>query len=80
MAWSYRKRIKVIPGVHLNFSKRGISTSIGVKGLSVNLSSSGTKLNTNFLGFSNSYRLSGSSSPRTPSQFYPEPEPFYTVL
>ncbi|WP_238590569.1 DUF4236 domain-containing protein [Chryseobacterium cucumeris] len=24
MAWSYRKRIKVIPGVHLNFSKRGI--------------------------------------------------------
>lgn len=80
MAWSYRKRIKIIPGVHLNFSKRGISTSIGVKGMSVNLSSSGTRLNTNFSGFSNSYRLSGSSSPKTPSQSYPEPQPFYTEL
>jgi hypothetical protein len=80
MAWSYRKRIKIIPGIHLNFSKRGISTSIGVKGMSVNLSSSGTRLNTNFSGFSNSYRLSGSSSPRTPSQSYPDPQPFYTEL
>ena len=80
MAWSYRKRIKIIPGVHLNFSKRGISTSIGVKGMSVNLSSSGTRLNTNFLGFSNSYKLSGSSSPRTSPQSYPELQPFYTEL
>ncbi|WP_306352156.1 DUF4236 domain-containing protein [Flavobacterium sp. '19STA2R22 D10 B1'] len=46
MAWSYRKRIKIIPGIHLNFSKRGISTSIGVKGASLNISSSGTYLNT----------------------------------
>lgn len=80
MAWSYRKRIKIIPGVHLNFSKRGISTSIGVKGMSVNLSSSGTRLNTNFSGFSNSYRLSGSSSPRASSQSYPESQSFYTEL
>lgn len=40
MAWSYRKRIKVIPGVHLNFSKKGISTSIGIKGASINFSGS----------------------------------------
>lgn len=80
MAWSYRKRIKIIPGVHLNFSKRGISTSIGVKGASLNFSSSGTRLNTNVLGFSNSYRLSDSSSPRIPSQFKPEPQSFYTDL
>ncbi|CAM3143236.1 DUF4236 domain-containing protein [Chryseobacterium flavum] len=79
MAWSYRKRIKIIPGVHLNFSKRGISTSIGIKGTSLNFSSSGTRLNSNFLGFSNSYRLSGSSSSIS-SQSYPEPQPFYTEL
>lgn len=66
MAWSYRKRIKIIPGVHLNFSKRGISTSIGVKGASLNFSSSGTRLNTSILGFSNSYQISGSSSSRSP--------------
>jgi len=79
MAWSYRKRIKIVPGVHLNFSKRGISTSIGVKGTSLNFSPSGTRVNSNFLGFSNSYRLSGSSS-RISSQSYPELQPFYTEL
>lgn len=74
MAWSYRKRIKIVPGVHLNFSKRGISTSIGVKGASVNFSSSGTRLNTNVLGFSNSYQISESSSSRSPQ---PQSQPLF---
>ncbi|WEK71213.1 MAG: DUF4236 domain-containing protein [Candidatus Chryseobacterium colombiense] len=80
MTWSYRKRIKIIPGVHLNFSKKGISTSIGVKGVSLNFSSSGTRINTNVLGFSNSYKLSGSSPQRSKSQYFPEPQPLYTAL
>lgn len=70
MAWSYRKRIKVIPGVHLNFSKRGISTSIGVKGASINFSKSGTTVTTNALGFSNRYKL---SSPQPRSRPNPTP-------
>jgi hypothetical protein len=45
MGWSYRKRIKVLPGIHLNISKRGISTTIGKRGASVNFSSSGTRVN-----------------------------------
>lgn len=45
MGWSYRKRIKVLPGIHLNVSKRGISTTIGKRGTSVNFSSSGTRVN-----------------------------------
>lgn len=45
MGWSYRKRIKVLPGIHLNVSKRGISTTIGKRGASVNFSSSGTRIN-----------------------------------
>ncbi|MBW3522297.1 MULTISPECIES: DUF4236 domain-containing protein [unclassified Chryseobacterium] len=80
MGWSYRKRIKIIPGVHLNISKRGISTSIGIKGASFNFSSSGTRLNTSVLGFSNSYKISGSSSQRNTSQSYPDPQPLYTQL
>lgn len=80
MAWSYRKRIKIIPGVHLNISKRGISTSIGIKGASLNFSSSGTRLNTNVLGFTNSYRISGSSSQRPSSLPNPDPQPLYTEL
>jgi len=45
MAWSYRKRIKIIPGIHLNLSKSGISTSIGVRGANVTIGKSGTYLN-----------------------------------
>lgn len=37
MTWRFRKRIKVLPGVHLNIGKRGISTSIGVRGASVTI-------------------------------------------
>ncbi|MBV8327792.1 DUF4236 domain-containing protein [Chryseobacterium sp.] len=59
MGWSFRKRIKVIPGVHLNLSKRGISTSVGVKGANVNFSKYGTTVSTTILGFSTRYKLSG---------------------
>ncbi len=45
MAWSFRKRIKLIPGVHLNLSKSGISTSIGFRGASMTFGNSGTYLN-----------------------------------
>lgn len=36
MGWSFRKSIKVAPDVRINFSKSGVSTSIGVKGLTYN--------------------------------------------
>ena len=45
MGWGYRKRKQILPGVWLNFSKRGISTTIGKRGASVNFGSSGTYLN-----------------------------------
>lgn len=80
MAWSYRKRIKIIPGIHLNISKNGVSTSIGVKGSSLNFSSSGTRLNTNILGFSNSNKISGSTKQITPSNFNPNLEYSYSEL
>lgn len=47
MGWSYRKRIKVLPGIHLNISQKGVNTTIGKCGASVNFSSRGTRLNTN---------------------------------
>lgn len=45
MAWTYRKRIKIIPGVHLNISRKGISTNIGVRGASVTFGHDGTYVN-----------------------------------
>ncbi len=50
MAWSFRRRIKIIPGVRLNLSKSGISTSIGVRGANVTLGKFGTYLNTGIPG------------------------------
>lgn len=45
MGWGYRKRKQILPGVWLNFSKRGISTTIGKRGASVNFGSRGSFLN-----------------------------------
>jgi Protein of unknown function (DUF4236) len=65
MAWSYRKRIKIIPGVYLNVSKKGISTSIGVRGASVTFGQNGTYLNTGIPGTGLSHRQK-ISSPSVP--------------
>ena len=50
MAWNYRKRIKIAPGVHLNLSKRGISASVGPKGAKVTFGKGGTYLNKSIPG------------------------------
>ena len=61
MAWSYRKRIKIIPGIHLNFSRSGISTSIGVRGANVTIGKSGTYINQSIpgLGIYKRQKISG---------------------
>ncbi|MEN2399938.1 DUF4236 domain-containing protein [Flavobacterium sp. MC2016-06] len=74
MAWSFRKRIKVIPGVHLNFSKSGITTSIGVKGANMTFGKSGTYLNTSVpvLGINNRQKLSGFDRNPEPEIYNPQ--------
>lgn len=46
----FRRKAKIFPGVFLNFSKSGISTTLGVPGASVNLGKQGAYLNTGILG------------------------------
>ena len=41
MAWRFQRRVKIIPGVRLNLSKSGISTSVGVRGASMTFGKSG---------------------------------------
>jgi hypothetical protein len=50
MALKFRRRQKLFPGVYLNFSSRGISTTVGVKGLNINLGSKGAYINTGIPG------------------------------
>lgn len=65
MGWSFRRRIKVIPGVYLNVSKRGVSTTVGVRGASLTLRSDGTYANVGIpgTGIYNRQKVSGSSTP-----------------
>lgn len=64
MAWNYRKRIKIAPGVHLNFSKNGISTSIGPKGAKVTFGKNGTYMSTSIpgTGLYSRQKISGTGS------------------
>ena len=50
MALNFRKRIKIAPGVHLNLSKGGVSTSVGPRGAKVTFGKKGTFLHTGIPG------------------------------
>lgn len=50
MSINFRKRKKIMPGVYLNFSKKGISTTIGPRGANVNVGKKGAFLNTGIPG------------------------------
>src|SRR5436190_12244342 len=45
MGWSFRKSVKILPGVRLNLSKRGVGVSAGVRGFRVSSGPRGTELN-----------------------------------
>jgi hypothetical protein len=32
MGWRFRRSVKILPGIRLNFSRSGVSTSVGVRG------------------------------------------------
>jgi len=50
MGWSFRRRIKVIPGVYLNVSKRGVSATVGVRGASLTFRDDGIYSNVGIPG------------------------------
>ena len=64
MAWTWRKRKTLIPGVRLNFGKKGISTSIGPRGASMTFGPNGTYLNTSIpgTGLYNRQKIGGGSN------------------
>lgn len=43
MGIRFRKSVKIMPGVRMNFSKSGVSTSIGGPGATVNIGAKGTR-------------------------------------
>jgi hypothetical protein len=50
MGWRFRKSFKVMPGVRLNLSRSGLSATVGVSALSVNVGPRGVFQNVNLPG------------------------------
>lgn len=65
MGFRFRKSVKILPGVRLNFSRSGVSTTIGGRGASVNTGKRGTYLNTGIpgTGISRRVRITGPGGP-----------------
>lgn len=64
MGFRYRKRISILPGVKVNISKSGISTSIGGNGYTANISKRGVKQTFSIPGTGLSYSKNHKRSPR----------------
>lgn len=66
MAWQFRRRIKIAPGVRLNISKGGVSTSFGVRGVNITTGKRETFLNTEIpeTGIYNRQKISGGGTPK----------------
>ncbi|HHK3933729.1 TPA: DUF4236 domain-containing protein [Pseudomonas aeruginosa] len=56
MGFRFSKRITIVPGVRLNISRSGISTSVGPRGLSLTMGKRGTYLNAGLPGTGLAYR------------------------
>ena len=56
MGFRFRRRLRVVPGIYLNFSKSGVSTSIGRRGATLNLSGNGARTTVGLPGTGLSYR------------------------
>lgn len=56
MGFRFQKRVRVAPGLRLNISKRGVSTSVGRRGASVTLGKRGLYGNVGIPGSGMSYR------------------------
>ncbi len=69
MGFRFRKSFKILPGIKINLSKSGISTSIGVPGATVNLRGDKTTTTVGLPGTGISYRetSSGESAQETRS-------------
>ena len=56
MGFRFRKSVQLFPGVRLNFSRSGVSTTIGVRGAGVTIGPRGTYANVGLPGTGLSYR------------------------
>ena len=73
MGFRFQKRIKLLPGISLNFSKSGISTSVGVKGARVTFGNGKTRTTVGLpgTGISHTSVTSTSAPKQSPTEIIP---------
>lgn len=66
MGFRFRKSIKVLPGVRINLSHRGVGTRVGPKGLGFTAGPSGKRVNASLPGTGLSYskKVGGRRAPK----------------
>ena len=77
MGFRFRKSIKLLPGIKLNFSKSGVSTTLGKAGASINISGRGTRGTVGIPGTGVSYteNLSSTAASHSTQQTIQSPVP-----
>ncbi|MBS0027815.1 DUF4236 domain-containing protein [Chitinophaga sp. 22321] len=73
MGWSYRKSFSAGP-FRMNFSKKGISYSMGVKGARINMGPGGTYVNLSTHGISYRQKIPGPAAPLPRPAFEIQPD------
>lgn len=63
----FRKSIKLAPGIRMNLSGSGVGWTLGPRGSSIGISKRGTRLNSSFMGFSSSQKLTGPKKSSRPA-------------
>jgi hypothetical protein len=72
MGLRFRRTVKLFPGVRLNLSRSGVSTTVGVRGASVTVGKKGTYANVGVPGSGVSYRTRIDGETETGEQRLPE--------
>jgi hypothetical protein len=62
----FRRRVRIAPGVTLNFGKKGVSTSVGVRGAHMTFGRRGVRSTVGIPGTGLSYTTTTNSPPRGP--------------
>jgi hypothetical protein len=75
MGLRFRRSIRIMPGVRLNFSARGLSTTLGPRGASISVGPRGTFANMGLAGTGLSYRTRLSAG--EPASNHTTDEPLY---
>lgn len=88
MGFRFRKSIKILPGIKVNLTQKGISSvSVGGKGLTINQGKKGTRVTASIPGSGLSYSQQLGSSKTSPgarpvprNQFIQSPAQYSTLI